>query len=255
MALEQYQPILYPLISMLAAITAILSIKFVIKLRQKESRTEIKKTMTLVFTFLSTGFILYAAAEILWSVLSWMGKSPEQGIPDLLWTIGYILMFIGFAYFAVYMYTKKGKLLSGLGTMGLTGIILGITVYYMITSYLYVSGAGTFTETALNYFYPIAGSAVVIASIAVYLFFRDFEQIGTALLGLALANFLGFAGDVLYAYYSWRNIYGLPGITSDILYVLEYLVSATAFYILLKSSNGNNSNHNNHNNKRNHNDH
>lgn len=252
MALEQYQPILYATIDLFAVITAILAIIFVAQLRKKEARTEIKAALTKVFTFLAFGFILYATAEVLWSILSWTGRSPEEGIPDLLWVIGYIVMFIGFAYFAVYMYRKKGKLLQGIGTMSLAGIILGIAVYYMIKSYLYVSGTVSPLETSLNYFYPIAGSAVVVASIAVYLFFGDFEQIGTPLLCLALANFLGFAGDVMYSYYTWRNIYGIPGITSDVLYILEYFVSAIAMYLLLKPSNGN-SNHNNHNNKRNHN--
>jgi len=249
MALEQYQPILYATIDLFAVITAILAIIFVVQLRKKEARTEIKAALTKVFTLLAFGFILYASAEVLWSILTWIGRQPEGGIPDLLWVIGYIAMFLGFACFAVYMYQKKGKLLQGIGTMGIAGIILGIAVYYMIKSYLYVSGTVSPLETSLNYFYPIAGSAVIIASIAVYLFFSDFEQIGTPLLCLALSNLLGFAGDVMYSYYTWRNIYGLPGITSDILFILEYFVSAIAIYLLIKPSNGT-SNHNNHNKKR-----
>lgn len=235
MALEEYQNILYSLIDIFAVLTVIFAFLLlyeIIKYKEKRYR----KALVIVFLLVSIGFLFNGAAELAWSFISSILKmSPELGIPDILWIIGELLVLSGFAYFAVFMYKEYGKLKKGLTIIAIASIASASIIYYLISNFMTGQQAGKSAfEIFIGYFYPIASTLILISTLSVYLFFRELKEIGRPLILFALSRAFTFGGDTLYTYYIWNGTYGVPGVLSDGFYIIEYMLSALAFYLLLR---------------------
>ncbi|MBD3310633.1 hypothetical protein GF351_05430 [Candidatus Woesearchaeota archaeon] len=55
-----------------------------------------------------------------------------------------------------------------------------------------------------------------------------------ALFFFALAAGSDVAGEFLFTYHDWNEIYGIPGASADICYALAYVFAAAGFYMLIK---------------------
>src|SRR3989344_2769612 len=234
MAFEVYQPLLLVLIDVFSALSAVYALLFLWKVKKRKQGGEAKIILARVFASIGIAYILFAIAEVSWSILSIAaGQEIIIGFPDYFWIAGIIFFLFGYYYFAFYMHKKHGEVLEGSLIMGLTAVITTVLVFYLMLNFIigYQEGETTF-EIFLDYFYPATSALILIPSVVVYIFLKRLRKLGTPLLLLALSNLVTFLGDMLYTYYSWNDIYGLAGVLSDIFYVFQYLLAFIAFFIL-----------------------
>ena len=219
-------------IDIFAVLTAIFAVLLVHKLWKKPV-SNIKGILVKVFSSLAIGSILFAVAEIWWEIVVLSGSDPALGTAEIFWIAGILFFILGYGYFTFYMYKEHQKTGKGIILTGAATIIAGSIVYFLITNYIfgYQSGETTY-EIFLDYFYPITSAIILVLVIAVFMFFKDIGNIGKPLLLLAIGSTFSFLADMLYTYYSWNEIYGIPGILSDSFYSTDYLLSAVAFYML-----------------------
>lgn len=240
MSLEGFQPYAYISIDITAVLAALFGCLLLYKLFKKgykqDSESNLKKVLTIIFSFLVIGFVVYAIAEVIYSVqYDIVGGTPNLGIPDFFWSIGYVLTLLGYLFFTIYMYSQHGQVKRGIIVTALTGIASVSIVFYLLQTYVFGFQAGESSlEMFLDYFYPIMSALIVMFSVNVYLFFRKLKNIGTALMYVAIGNILAFIGDMAYVYYSWNEIYGPVGVISDTFYLAQYIITAIAFYTLFK---------------------
>ncbi|MFH2028449.1 MAG: hypothetical protein ABIJ08_04885, partial [Nanoarchaeota archaeon] len=175
-------------------------------------------------------------AEISWSIIDeLMGQNPQLGFPEYFWIMGALFFMAGFAYFTVYTYKKYQASKKSIITLVLVTLVSAAIVTYLIGNFIvgFQEGESVF-EIFLDYYYPVTSAIILILSISVYSFYKELEELGKPLLFLALSTVVGFIADMLYTYWSWNDIYGVPGLISDSLYGIDYILSAAAFYLLFR---------------------
>ena len=235
MALEELQIILYPYTDIFAFASAFLGVLLLWQIIKKKKDSKVKDAMAVVFSLFALTFVFNAIAEISWTIMEkFLGISPELSFPDVFWVIAQILLLSGFVYFGYFMYKQKGhKNPRTIILSLLVAIISGGIVYYLVSTLLIGSHEGvSLFEIFLDYYYPIIAALIVVASVSVYTYFKDAE-FGNYILLIAIGAFFSFVGDTLYTYYSWLEIYGLPGVISDFSYGTDYLLATIAVYLLL----------------------
>ncbi|PIN87176.1 hypothetical protein COV19_00805 [Candidatus Woesearchaeota archaeon CG10_big_fil_rev_8_21_14_0_10_44_13] len=237
MALEQYQIYLLLLVDLFAVLTAAFATLTVIRIWRKKSQENVKDFLINVFIMLAAGYILYAIAELSWNIIGQRtGQTTFVGFPDYFWIAGVVMVFSGFLYFSYKMYQRHGSLQKGISIMSIATAFSYLIIYYLISNFILGAQAGeTSFEIFLDYFYPISSAAIFIISLSTYAFFRRLETLGRPLLFLVLYNASSFCGDMLYTYYSWNDIYGMPGLLSDGFYTLSYILSFVAFLMISRA--------------------
>jgi len=89
----------------------------------------------------------------------------------------------------------------------------------------------------LDLYYPIGSAVILIALLPILFFFRK-AKIETPLLFLALSMLFTFFGDMCWTYYTWNGMeYGIIGILSDFLYMIEYIFITIGFYLFSRRQN------------------
>jgi len=236
MALEEYQILLYPFIDIFAILTFIFASLLLYKIIGHKEGILHKKTLVIIFSFLAVGFLFDTAAELAWDFTQYILKeSPELGIADVLWIIGHLLVLAGFAYFAAYVRKQYGKLKKGLILIVTAGAIPALAIYYLIHNFALGQQIGKSAfEIFIDYFYPIVSALILVSTLSVYLFFRELKEIGTPMLLFAARAVFVFAADMTYTYYSSKGVYGILGVLSDGFFGIGYVLSALAFYLLIK---------------------
>lgn len=234
MAFEQYQPYLTAVINIFALLTSIMSLAVVLKMKDLGYKEGMKRMLVIVFMLLGIGFFLYAAAEILYSIMTMVtDKVSYTGVPDYFWMTGAIIFIIAYSYFSFFMYRQHGKMKLGLPIVALVFLVSASLVYYIISNYIlgYQYGETAF-RAFLDYYYPITSAAAFIASVSVFIFLGHLRDVGGPMLLLASSNLAAFFGDTLLTYYSWGEFYGRAGVLSDAFYILQYVFSFAAFLLL-----------------------
>ena len=234
MVLESVQGILYLFTSFSAMMAVFFAFKVLISLFKKKSKNPGKKAITLIFSLFAIGVFFIASAEIIWSILFIStGITPAVGLTDILWVIGYIFLIAGFFYFMVYICLLNKQCF---GDLLFTLIVTAIVTYFisfLLQQYVisFQNGESIF-EIFLAYFYPLSSVIMLIFSFSVYNQFKRIDELGIPLIYLAFAILVQFVADLIFVYSSLNGIYGALGILSDILYIMEYLIIAFAFYLL-----------------------
>ncbi|MBU0461977.1 MAG: hypothetical protein KJ574_05305 [Nanoarchaeota archaeon] len=240
MALEWTQQFLYPLIDIAAILSLVFAVKTLFHIRRQDKHPEFKTFLSKVFLLFSIGLILWVIAELGWDVWTLIvGQNPPDvsGF-DIFWVAGYLVSIAAIAYFNIFMLKQHGNLKKGLLTLIIAALLTSVAVYFLIT-YVVVPGVeeGTsFVELFIYYFYPIAAATFFVLSVSIYFFFNQIKAIKIPLLMIAIAIAIGFVGEVLFTYYAWNDIYGWPGVLSDICYALDYILWAVALYLFSSSS-------------------
>lgn len=233
MAGEDLQTPLFILILIFSGITALLGSYLVHLLFKKKSHQVFGGTIRFIFTALTIGYIFFALAELSWYLIfDVFNQLPSVSMPDFYWVVGDIFLLLGFTTFSIYMHKQHGN--WGKSTFL---IILTIAIFSGVLFYLSIMDPGSVKSDSglvfLSYFYPLVSSLILISSTNVYLFFDKIDKFKTSLLLFLIAN-LGFLlADLLYVYYAVKGGYGLPGIISDSLYVLAYLLCCGSFLSLI----------------------
>ena len=236
MVLESAQLFLQPIVSVFSVLAAILSFRVLMKLSDGDG-SEAGKEIRFVFQLLSFGFLLFAFAEIIYAVLVLSGLSSEISIADLFWLVGYVLLISGYSYFSFFMYKKHGRLGEGIPLISAAFLFCSWITYYLLSTYVYGFQEGQSSLSVfLDYAYPIGSTLTFVAAISVFLFLGKLSSIGNSFLALAMANGFDFIGNTLYTYYVWNDTYGIPGLVSDVSFVLFYFSAAAGLYLLLKAN-------------------
>ncbi|MFA5141621.1 MAG: hypothetical protein WC471_01470 [Candidatus Woesearchaeota archaeon] len=219
-------------------ITAILGIRLILAILSKK-KSPIQRTIHIIFGLLVISFISWASAETIWAILSIMGIDPAFGIAEYFYLFGYLCSAIALIYFAkINLSHSAFEEIFSVSVIGGLFILFALfSVNFVVSGYVEKLPA---LEMFLSYFYPI-GSAILFAlSSTVYIFFRKIKIIEIPLILIAAGYIFNFVGDLGYTYYSLREIYGTIGIISDICFMIQYLLVAKAFCLLISSlSNGN----------------
>ncbi len=219
----------------ISVITAFLAVAVFSEILEKRYREDIKNMFLKVFALFAVAYISWAVAEIIWHITELAGTEPHLGLSEYFYTAGYLFAIGGFSYFNYSIYKKHKNTAAGMIRLFLLCLICAAGVYYITAKFIIVSSeAMTGFALFFNYFYPIASTILVITSLLVYLVFREFKQIGKPLLFFALAAGATLIGDILYTYYKINNIYGFIGVASDTVYLVSYIFSISAFYMLYK---------------------
>lgn len=236
MTLEWTQVITYPIIDIAALFAVFFAVGVVLQIYKKKDFKGIKRTFVISFGLLAAGYILYAIAELVWDVLTLMGKEPELGVPDYLWVAGMIFVFAGLFYLALYMLKQHKERIWERSVIVLSVAVISAGIlYYLIGNFIlgFQEGESAF-EIFLDYFYPIGSAMIFIVSVATYTFYKELKALGKPLLMIALSVLFTFIADMFYTYYSWNEVYGITGLLSELFYVGEYVFAAVGFYLLYK---------------------
>lgn len=197
----------------------------------KKDEPKVGRLLKIVFTLIAIGYVLWGFAEGWWTYLYYgLGNINVVTSADIFWVAGYFVVFAGFIYFASQMYKIHGGLKKGLVTTGIVTIVSAAVLFYLIGSLILGFQEGeSAIEIFLDYFYPIASAVLIISSIAIYQFYKEAKAVGTTLLLVALSILAYFVGDMFFTYYSWNEIYGVPGLISDVSYIIGDIVAIFAF--------------------------
>lgn len=227
-----FQDIIYLLTLFLAGGTAILGYRAVHHLWKQKEKLQLTKTALVAFTLITAGYILFALGELSWYLIyGFIQRLPLASVPDMYWFLGGLSLLIGFILFSSHFYKNHGQLGQGVALKFFVAAIAAGVLYYVLS--LGVVKEGTAFAVFLGYYYPIVSALVLIASTSIYLFYEKIGSgLGSSLLLLAVANLGFFLADILFTYYSFRNIYGMIGVISDLLYALAYVLLIVAFWTL-----------------------
>lgn len=233
MAGESLQTPLFILILIFSGIAALLGAYLVHLLFRKNSREKFNGTIRFIFTTLTAGYIFFALAELSWYLIfDVFNQLPSVSMPDFYWVVGDIFLLLGFTTFSIYMHKQHGN--WGKSTFL---IILTLAIFSGVLFYLSIMSPGSTNNDSamvfLSYFYPLVSSLILISSTNIYLFFDKIDKFKTSLLLFMVANASFLSADLLYVYYVVKGGYGLPGIISDSLYILAYLLCCGSFLSLI----------------------
>lgn len=226
---------LQPAIIILSLITAFFAYKMINVLNKEKNKNELDSMLSKVFKTIGIGFLISVLAEIIYEISVLLRVSVTPGFADIFYVAGYLFLIWGFGYFAEYMYHNSRKKGKEVMIMTIAAIITGAVVFRIINDYTYGFNTGASgLQIFLDYFYAIAGAALVVASSSVFCFFRKLGKLGKPLLFLAIATIFDFIGNLLWDYYTWNNTYGIPGITSDLSFVICYVLVIATFVTIIK---------------------
>jgi len=238
---EEPSAITESVIALAATIAALFAFLVVYSLFKKEnSRTN--KILKTTFILFCMAMIFYAAGEWTWLIYHKMlGIDPYPSLADLFYLPGYLFEIAAFIYLTVKLFSSskiigKGILFLTIGTFIITGMTFSILAFLIIPYQDWNSSL----ESLLNIIYPVSSAVILISSIPVYLMFHK-QAISRPILLLAVSALLNYIGDLLFSYYSWKEIYGVIGMLSDSAYILGYVCFAAAlmiFYLSLKKTAG-----------------
>jgi hypothetical protein len=233
MAGEELQTPLYIITLIFSGITAVLGIYFIHLLFEKKYRSLFSGTVRFIFTALTIGYVFFALAELSWYLIfNVFNQLPSVSMPDFYWVVGDVFLLLGFITFSFYMHREHGN-----WSKSSFLIIFSLVVIFGVIFYLSMVDLTSVEKNSgvvfLSYYYPLVSSLILISSTNVYLFFDKIDKFKTSLLFFMIANIGFLIADLLYIYYSANNIYGLPGILSDVLYIITYLLCSGSFLFLI----------------------
>lgn len=232
---ETFQKDINILLSVLAALTAVLGAILTSHLYKNKSRPLFNNVFLLIFTFLTFGYVCYALAELsFYLIFEAFGQMPVVSMPDFYWFVGSISLLTGFIIFSIHLYKQQRETNKMWLVFGLGGAVLSLLLYYILSTRV-IEGSQGAGKSFFGYFYPIISALILIASLNVYWFLEKVEKFGASLLYLLVANAAFFLGDLLFTYYSFKGGYGIVGALSDFCYAGAYLLFSLAFYVLIKN--------------------
>jgi MFS family permease len=239
-AYEEFSNIIWTLISILSALSAILSVFVLNNLRKHKhkGKEETKRVLLIFFSLMALGYILWAIAENLWDFYSYIlgVEFPGLSIADFFWIVGYIPMIAGFIYCWIKFYNEQERKSFIISIALLASIVISLVLFYILNNLILPYNADyNLLEQIVNVSYPILSSILFISSIIVYFLFEK-QTIRTPMILISLSVLFAVFGDILYYNYAWTETYGIMGIFSDTFYVIEYLLSSIAFYLFYNKS-------------------
>jgi hypothetical protein len=114
-------------------------------------------------------------------------------------------------------------------------LIVGVFSFYFIKGVIPVFLDLTSLDVFAGYIYPILCGVIVVFLTSIYLSFKDVNILSNALLLLLISMIVEYFADLAYTYTIFNNVYAGFGITSSILYIIEYILAGTSFYWLASS--------------------
>ncbi|MDD5496801.1 MAG: hypothetical protein PHP46_06890, partial [Candidatus Omnitrophica bacterium] len=218
------------MVSIFSVITAMFGVIFFVRIKSRQTK-EIKNKLLVVFGLLAASYLVWSIAEVIWSVLSLLGKDPAFGIAEYFYIAGYVGSIIALVYFSKMSLKDAGRKevisLAAFGTI--FALFAAASIVYIMMAY---GKEVPLYEMFIYYFYPVGSAVLFILSSSIYVFFRKTENVQKPLLLISVSFLFAFFGDVLYTYYSLNEVYGAAGVTSDIFYLVDYSLVAIAFYLL-----------------------
>src|SRR3989338_7218304 len=217
MVFESAQQILYLITLIAAGFTALAGLSVVHRFTLKKTALSYSNVFVFIFALLAFGYSCFALAELTWYLIfEVFDQFPSVSMPDFYWVIGSVSLLIAFTTFSLYMFKQHKSLGKGSLFLFLGGAVFAGILYFALSGTVVDLSKGK-GHLFLGYFYPIASALILVASASVYLFFEKVEHFGKFLMYLLFANLAFFIGDVLYTYYSFKSVYGITGVLSDVL--------------------------------------
>ncbi len=191
-------------------------------------RYELRSLLGVVFFFLALGLLIWGIGEIVWSiyVLAYGIEVPFPSLADVLYVLGYIPLFMGFALFMkIFGYVFSERAIK------ITSIVSGVAILGMM-SFMVVPKAlaqpGDIVEGALAVAYPLLDAALLaLATISFMVFWGG--KLARGWLYLLIGFILLAVVDVFYYYYELLGLIW-EGHPLEILWLLSYLAMAKGFY-------------------------
>jgi len=224
----------YPLILVFSALSSIYAAKLVFEIKSKE-KADVKLKMQRIFSFIAVGIFFFTLGEFNYWIYDLLGLEPYPSVADIWYLLGYVGFFTGFMYFNHLMFTQhKETRRKHIQYVLISAVLSGALFYWILSTYVVPYQEGeSMLEVFFDLFYPIASNLLFVLSVAVYVYFRKYG-LGKLIYFMSLAILFAFIGDFFFTYYTWNEIYGIPGILSDLAYSLSYILFFLGFYSLAK---------------------
>jgi hypothetical protein len=217
------------IVSGFSAMTAIFGITLLYQIFSNKKKYSQNK-ITSVFGLLALSFILWAIADLLWSILPFLGIEPAWGVPEYFYIAGYILGIISFLSFIKLSIKDStfGELVPFLLlSIPFTGLTILSLKYFIIPFENF-----SLFEFITAYLYPFCSGLILVLSSSIYSFMKKAGNFGRPLFLIAIGFLFCYLGDLAYTYYSLRETYGFQGIFSDSVYIVQYILTSIAFYMV-----------------------
>jgi hypothetical protein len=220
--------ILNPLLAIIVAVVAILLIR---KMGAGNPNRSLWSGLTL-------GWILWAIAEILYTIPLFSGKEATYpSAADIFWLLGYIPMF--------YAFTQRQRILpvqlslrNKIISLGIALMMIGFTGYFILAPLLNVFNPNETLKSILNLLYPLLDLALLLLVLRSFFAFVQ-GTYGQARLWVAIGFFFKTFSDLVYSYLRGINRYyhyGLVDFPSvflrDYSYTIGYLFFLLGLIIL-----------------------
>lgn len=219
------QEVLYLVTIIFASITPVLGVLLLNALFGSKLKELFSDHKFFIFFFLIFGYSLYALGEVTWFLTYRIFETtPTTGMHDAYWVTGMIIMFISLLALNKTLHREHGQ--EHKFSLRLLG---GLVLVVLVGLYLLAIG----TEGFFEYFYVLGGAVLVASSYPLVLFFKSLPSIESNLVLLFYSNVSFLIAELIYAYITPREIYGILGMLFQILYLGAYVLSALAFFTLL----------------------
>ncbi len=193
------------------------------------------ETLRRVWGLLALGLLLWAVGETMWAINELiLGIDPYPSVADVTYVAAYVPLFVALItrYRSLRVMPPRGHLI---GVLSAYGVLVVITVVFVIRPMLIEPDLERPTELVLNVLYPLGDLSLAFAlalSVLVILggeFSRPWMFITAGLLTIAVY-------DLLFSYATWREIYLVTGASAltaliDVLYVVGYVVLGIGIYM------------------------
>lgn len=209
-----------------AFLTFVLIITLLYRILSNDCESNIKKLLIFLFIFLSIGYLFYAFGEFSWLFFGGV-------IPDFLFIIGYAFEIFAFSFFIVYFCKMRDYPLKCLFGVFVLALILMILPYFFVSNFILNGESVEGFYGFILYFYPMISVFFAVLSFRVYLFFRQDKVLARPFLLLFLAGFSDLIAEPIYSYIDWNEIFGILGVATNFFYMITYILTTIAFYLLV----------------------
>lgn len=199
------------------------------------------ETLWIVWGLLALGMFLWALGEAIWAYYELiLDEDPFPSVADVVWTIGYIPLFISFLLRFLSLRTLPTRnqfLIAG----GVFLLLLVLGVVFVIAPIITDDEPGDRTEQFLTVLYPIGDLAiafVALLSVAVL----SGGTLSYPWLVLAFGFLVTSVADLVFVYAEWKEVYltgqdvgtNLDTALADVVYYAGYVVIAFAMVMWVR---------------------
>jgi hypothetical protein len=178
---------------------------------------------------LTIGWILWAIAEILYTIPLFIGKkSTYPGAADIFWLLGYLPMFYAFMQRQRSLPVELSRY-NRIISWAIALVVIGFAGYFILVPVLSVFNPDELIVSVLNVLYPLLDLTLLLLVLRIFFAFVQ-GTYGQARLWVAIGFFVKAFSDLVYCYLTGINRYyhyGLADFRS--VFVVDY--SSTVSYL------------------------